>query len=242
MPKPNLDSVLKTIDRENVLLVFSIKTKPQVPSLWSCFHPKSKMRWEWDETGDNRVADLWHLRERAFSSGEVAYAKWYQRRATFFSKKIFTQLLAVLNYFPQYEKGLSRQASYLLQALEENSPLSTKQLKAVVNLKGPSLESEYTRALSELWARLLIVGCGEVEDGAFPSLAIGATKRIFEEEWKQAQKRDPHQALAQIQEELGDASPFYRYLLTTRRKIFSRPIKSMPKKKWLSLDDLRVHR
>jgi len=242
MAKPTLNSTLKAIDREGVLLVFSIKSKASVPSLWSCFYPKSKMRWEWDEGGDNRVADLWHLRERAFSSREVAYAKWFQKRATFFSKELFINFMRVLNHFPNYQSGLSRPALSLLSALEENSPLSTKQLKAVVGLKGQSLESEYTRALSELWARLLIVGCGEVEDGAFPSLAIGASSRIFETEWNRAKKIEIPKALTSIQSKLGDASPFYRHLINSRRKLFAAPPKPEKKKKWISLDDLIVSR
>ena len=32
-----------------------------------------------------------------------------------------------------------------------------------------------------LWSRLLIVG--EVDDGAFPSLAVGATELVFEDLW-----------------------------------------------------------
>jgi hypothetical protein len=34
-----------------------------------------------------------------------------------------------------------------------------------------------------LWTRLLIVGVGEVDDGAFPSLAVGATELVFEDLW-----------------------------------------------------------
>ena len=41
----------------------------------------------------------------------------------------------------------------------------------------------YSRALKELWSRLLIVGVGEVADGAFPSLAMSATRHRFEELW-----------------------------------------------------------
>lgn len=40
------------------------------------------MHWEWDDAGDKRVADLWHLREELSRSGErVVYTKWFQNRA-----------------------------------------------------------------------------------------------------------------------------------------------------------------
>ncbi|WP_305809091.1 hypothetical protein, partial [Staphylococcus epidermidis] len=43
-------------------------------------------------------------------------------------------------------------------------------------------------ALQELWNRLLIVAFGEVDEGAFPSLAIGATKWIFEDLFREARE------------------------------------------------------
>jgi hypothetical protein len=40
--------------------------------------------------------------------------------------------------------------------------------------------------MKDLFGRLLIVGFGEVEDGAFPSLAVGATQHIYEDLWIEA--------------------------------------------------------
>jgi hypothetical protein len=37
-----------------------------------------------------------------------------------------------------------------------------------------------------LFFRLLIVGLGEVEDGAFPSLAVGATTLLYDDLWADA--------------------------------------------------------
>ncbi len=37
----------------------------------------------------------------------------------------------------------------------------------------------FEKSMRTLWPRLLIVGFGEVEDGAFPSLAIGATQTLL---------------------------------------------------------------
>ena len=79
--------------------------------------------------------------------------------------------------------GLGPESRQLLGLLEENSPQSTRSLRAEADLTGKPLEAVYARALKELWTRLLIVGTGEVDDGAFPSLAIGATKLLFEDLW-----------------------------------------------------------
>jgi hypothetical protein len=177
---------IRAIERHGMLLVFPIDNRPEPRSLWSAFYPRSKMRWEWDEGGDDRVARLWHLREELSRSRKVVYAKWFRGRATFFSRDLFRALLAVYAHQPGFT-ALSRDARELLSLLEENSPQSTKQLKRASGLVGRALEGAYTRALQELWSRLLVVAFGEVDEGAFPSLAVGATKWIFEDLYREAE-------------------------------------------------------
>src|SRR5215510_2301261 len=69
----------------------------------------------------------------------------------------------------------------LLEMLENNSPLSTRRLKELTNLQGRTHESNYSRSMKGLFTRLLIVGFGEVDDGAFPSLAVGATELLHDD-------------------------------------------------------------
>ncbi len=180
-----------------MLLAFPIDNAKEPRSLWSEFYPKSKMKWEWDEGGDNRVAELWHLREELSRSGKVVYVKWFRGRATFLSKELFRALLAVYMRQPRFHT-LSRDARGLLAVLEENSPRSTKELKRESGLVGRPLEGVYTRALAELWSRLLIVAFGEIDEGAFPSLAIGATKWIFEEIYREAKEVSVEEAEALV--------------------------------------------
>jgi len=182
----NKADAIKAIDRHGMLLVFPIDNRPEPASLWSVFYPRSKMRWEWDEGGDNRVSDLWFLREQLSISRKVIYAKWFRGRATLFSRELFTALLATYMRQPKF-RALSKDARALLSLLEENSPQSTKQLKKQSELVGRALEPTYNKALQELWSRCLIVAFGEVDEGAFPSLAIGATRLVFEEIYLEAQ-------------------------------------------------------
>ena len=172
-------AAIKAIDRHGMLLAFPLDNRPEPKSLWSVFYPRTKMRWEWDDSGDNRVADLWHLREELSRSKRVIYAKWFRGRATFFSRRLFVALLSENMRQPGFNQ-LSRDARELLSLLEENSPQSTKQLKKQTGLVGRALEPTYNKALQELWQRLRIVAFGEVDEGAFPSLAIGATRLLFE--------------------------------------------------------------
>jgi len=207
------------IERHGALLVFPIKNRKEPLSLWSAFFPRSEMRWEWDETGDNRVAEMWHLREELSRSGKVVYAKWYQGRATFFSRALFPSLLSILN--PELSRDrlpeLSEQATALLKPLGDSSPLSTKELKRACGLEGRIHEPQYQRGLKELWSRLLVVGYGEVDDGAFPSLAVGATELMFEDLWRRAKAPKLDSAEKEIEEALQRDSVFYKYLAKLMR-------------------------
>ncbi len=191
----NKKAAIQAIDRYGMLLAFPLDNRAEPKSLWSVFYPRSKMRWEWDDDGDNRVANLWHLREELSRSKRVIYAKWFRGRATFFSMPLFTALLAIYQRQPGFDR-LSRDARDLLSLLEENSPQSTKQLKRQSGLVGRALEPTYNKALQELWQRMRIVAFGEVDEGAFPSLAIGATRLIFEQVYQEARALPLHEAEA----------------------------------------------
>src|SRR4051812_35309378 len=88
-------SAISAIERQGILLVYPIKNASDPPSLWGVAHPRKKMRWEWDDSGDDSVADLWHLRMELSTSRKVIYTKWYKGRATFFSLPVFQALLAL---------------------------------------------------------------------------------------------------------------------------------------------------
>ncbi len=175
---------IKHINTHGVLLVFPIKNQKDPSSIWSCLHPKSKMSWNWDEDGDDRVVYLWHLMKSLSTNKEVVYSKWYQGRATFFSQDLFT---ALLKKSLHQDRPLSAKAREILETLEMDSPLSTKQIKKIVELQGKDNQKYYDRAMKELFQKFLIVGFGEVDDGAFPSLAVAATKTLYEDLWWKAE-------------------------------------------------------
>lgn len=190
----NEKKAIEKINANGILLVFPINNKPEPKSLWSEFYPRSKMHWAWDEGGDNRVGLLWSLMKSLSATKSVVYTKWYQGRATFFSKELFCALLCM------YQKSLTsmkllRSAKDLLEALENNSPLSTKQLKKQTDLRGKDNEANYNRSMKQLFSTMQIIAFGEVDDGAFPSLAVGATRHIFEDLWQKASKMSATAAL-----------------------------------------------
>ena len=98
-----------------------------------------------------------------------------------------------------------------MEILENNSPLSTRELKKATDLQGRAHETEYNRAMKELFSRLLIVGFGEFEDGAFPSLAVGATELLFSDLWTQAEDMGTSEAESAIERFMPQGSHFRRY-------------------------------
>lgn len=219
----NLRAATKAIDEHGVLLVYPIANRERPRSLWSVFHPDEPMRWDWEgDSADERVVDLWHLRARLAKTTRVVYAKWYRGRATFFSRDAFRAMLATLVRASRrpLEHTVGPDAQELLTLLEESSPQSTKELRRSVDLVGRPLESRWTRALGELWSRMLIVGAGEVHDGAFPSLAVGSTKLLFEDLWDEAHAAEPPDDAA-MWRAFGEEPLFRRVFEATRRALES---------------------
>ncbi|WP_413557631.1 hypothetical protein [Bdellovibrio sp. HCB209] len=198
---------IQAIEQEGILLVYPIKNSPEPDSLWAHLWPRSKMVWEWDADADHKVSDLWLLKEELSRSNKVVYAKWYQNRATFFSKEAFVHMLA----YQRSERPFSHESQTILEALEMDSPLSTKQLKEIAELQGRSLEALYNRAMKALWQKLVIVAYGEIEDSSFPSTAVGATKTLFEPLWEQAQNITPEAAEKYLLKKLGADNKFWKF-------------------------------
>lgn len=202
------------IEQHGFLLVFPQGNKDVPQSLWSLLYPGSPLVWEWDnETADNRVVELWHVREQLARSRDVVYGKFYQGRATFFSKNVFKNLLAVKGSW-DFEFS-NRDSKEVLETLEMNSPLSTKQLKQITGLQGKMLKNSFHKALRDLWENFLIVGLGEIDDGAFPSLAHAATQVVFEDLWSEAQNLDPLDAMMFLTD-LKDFESLERSLLRVK--------------------------
>ncbi|MBC7457894.1 MAG: hypothetical protein H7235_06425 [Bdellovibrionaceae bacterium] len=207
----NQKIAISKINACGILLVFPINNNKEPLSLWSKFFPRTPMRWEWNEDGDNRVGEMWSLMKKLSDSTTVVYSKWYQGRATFFSRELFTALVCVsLFYFTDPE--VSRTGRDLLECLESDSPLSTKELKKLTELRGKENEKFYNRAMKELFSKFLIVAFGEVDDGAFPSLAEGPTRILYEDIFNQAREMKKAQAQKIINRFMPEGSLFRKYL------------------------------
>jgi len=213
---------LAAINEQHVQLVYPIKNAREPRSLWHSLHPRSAMRWDWSEDADQRVVDLWHLKDDLCLGREVVYAKWFRGRATFFSRAIFVPILALLG--PTRAEALRRDAnaSRLYDELLENSPQTPRRLRQAADLSGSDSRSEYERGVKLLWEQLVIVGTGEVDEGQFPALAMGATRHIHEDLWEEAHGMEPRDAQERLRRLLPAASPFSRFLYRLMRKFSGR--------------------
>jgi hypothetical protein len=174
------------------------------------------MVWDWNEDSDYRIGEMWQLMKRLSDCREVVYSKWYQNRATFFSTEVFAAMLSVRRADQTPRHQLSETARILFEILENNSPLSTRKLKEFADLQGRANESAYSRGMKELFARLLVVGFGEVEDGAFPSLAVGATELLYEDVWREGGGMSPMKARATLEHFMPAGSHFRRHFEKSR--------------------------
>ncbi|MBS1983750.1 MAG: hypothetical protein JST16_06220 [Bdellovibrionales bacterium] len=207
-----LRAAVPKILRRGMLLVFPIANAREPASLWCEFFPRKKMRWEWDEGGDASVSDLWFLRGKLSNCGKVVYTKWFRGRATVIAPDLFSALIYLFNFPARKFKPLGAEARHILESLEDNSPQSPRHLKALTDLRGKDSEAIYNRALKQLWDRALIVGFGEIDDGAFPSLALGSSRLLFEPLWQAAAAMTEQEAQAIIEKKLPPNSPFRQYL------------------------------
>lgn len=148
---------IKLIDQNGILLVFPINNKKEPRSLWSGFFPSRKLVWEWDQEGDAAVHKMWSLMKDLSECREVVYSKWYQGRATFFSKQVFVAMLAYFLNLGLPDKPKSLNGRNILDALENDSPLSTKQIKKLTELQGKDNVRYYHRAMKELFSFLYII-------------------------------------------------------------------------------------
>lgn len=208
--------MIDAIQRRGCLLVYPLANQQEPASLWSELYPKTKMRWEWDQEGDERVSNLWIWREELSRSQEVVYAKWFRNRATFFSKDIFVSLLSYLGSV-RNEVSLPRDSQEALESFLMDSPQSTKVIKENLGWQGKMMESHYNRAMKPLWNYLFLVGFGEVQDSSFPSLNMAATQNIFEDLWLKAQELDPTKAEKNLRSILGEENLFFRHAVKLRK-------------------------
>jgi hypothetical protein len=225
MARVTVSGAVKHVQKHGVLLLFPINNRPEPLSLWHCFFADDEMRWEWSDDGDNRIALIWHLRAPLSQRDDVVYTKWFQGRATCLSIESFRSLAAYVAPIPVDRLGLSSEARDVLEILEADSPLPTKRLRIDAGLDGKEQQRVFESVMKELWSRLLIVGSGEVEEGGFPSLAVGASRLLYEDAWQEACELSSEERDAQSQRIFGVNRSLSGCLDRFRQRVSGTPVR-----------------
>jgi hypothetical protein len=207
-----LSTAIERIRQRGALLVYPINNRREPRSLWHEFFPDSQMVWDWNEDADTRVAQVWQLMKQLSDCRQVVYSKWYRGRATFFSLELFAAMLRVRARSRDPRHILTDESRRILEILENNSPISTRELKRFAELQGRENEPAYARAMKELFTSLLIVGFGEVDDGAFPSALVGATELLFGALCREAEELALGEARKVVDRFMPDGTHFRRFL------------------------------
>lgn len=82
----------------------------------------------------------------------------------------------------------------------------------MTGLKGKLLEAAYNKAMKELFEKFQIIAYGEVDDGAFPSLAVGATESIYEDLYLESKSLSSTQAQLVIDNYIDKDTLFLKFL------------------------------
>ncbi len=143
----NYKKAVAAINEHHIQLVYPIKNAPEPRSLWHSLHPRTFMKWDWSEDADQRVVDIWHLKDDLSCGQDVVYAKWFRGRATFFSREIFAPILCLLETTKVDEIHRSVHASDIYDELLERSPLTPKIVRQAVDLSGIHNRSDYEKGV-----------------------------------------------------------------------------------------------
>ena len=155
--KSRFERAIEFIDQQGILLVFPVKNQKDADSLWARFHPRTPLRWEWTDDGDDKVFQMWHLMKELSDCEQVVYSKWYQGRATYFSRELFQALYFLTMQNSELFESPPDAYEDLMEVLTESSPLSTKELKKHTDLRGKDCAAIYNRGMKWAFTRFLIV-------------------------------------------------------------------------------------
>lgn len=72
---PNFKKSIQLINKHGILLVFPVNNAKEPESLWHLLHPRTPLKWEWDDSGDQKVFKMWSLMKELSNCREVIYSK-----------------------------------------------------------------------------------------------------------------------------------------------------------------------
>jgi hypothetical protein len=177
-----------------------------LPSLWVAAAGDRPVADEHDDPGHV----TWGWKDALLGSQEWYYAKVLRKKATMISHELAPFFYALSenygaydeDYLTIYEQGrLTLEAKQVYEALLDQGPLDTVELRKATHLSSPSSETRFNRAISDLQADFKVLPVGVTSSGAWHyAFAYDIVARRYPELPDQAHEIQENQAREKLLE------------------------------------------
>ncbi len=177
-----------------------------LPSLWVATAGDRPVADEHDDPGHV----TWGWKDALLGSREWYYAKVLRKKGTMISHELTPYFYALSenygaydeDYLTLYEQGrLTLEAKLVYEALLDQGPLDTVELRKATHMSSPSSETRFNRAISDLQADFKILPVGVTSSGAWHyAFAYEIVARHYPELPDQAHEIREDQARAKLLE------------------------------------------
>jgi hypothetical protein len=166
----SLDDAVDFVNASGLVTLWPVKGI-ELPSLWNAVAGERPVADEHDDPGHI----TWRWKDQLLDQRRVYYAKLLRGRATFASLELLPYLYAISprvadldDYRLAYEAGhLTHEAKQIGDALLQEGPLHTIDLRRTAHLSSDAAKSRFERALTDLQRGLWVVPIGIAEAGAW---------------------------------------------------------------------------
>lgn len=181
---------VRFIDATGFCLLFPVKNVP-LPSLYYAMGRRLPARW--DETAER----MWRWKDELPRQRRAVYAKYFKTRGTFVSLKFLPHFLAVRESAAAPGEAaqvhaagrISHDARQIWEALAENGPLATLELRHACKMETKVGNVRFKKAMLELQCLLIVAHFGaEQETEAWASSRFELVSRAFPEQFEQARR------------------------------------------------------
>ena len=205
-PLKKVRTIEMTLDFVNkVGFCFAFKANnSELPCLWHAACGERDPEYPLHTHHDPYISLVWQAKDTLPGNKSIYYGKALKKRPTMISLEYFPYFYALRHqnsathsYMTEYMRGeLSPEAKQIMDALEENSPQITADLKLASKMAHPQKRYIFDRAMAELQSKMYIVKIAEFYD-PFTFLWERVEKR-FVQECQQAADTTRETALIKI--------------------------------------------
>jgi hypothetical protein len=178
---------VKYIDAAGFCTLFPVKNVP----LTSLYYAVTRRNPQSDFVWDRYVEMLWKWKDILPQRKRAYYAKYFRGRGTFISRDLLPSFLAMRETAVEpsdhehfYAEGRIREdARAIWEAIAENGPLATLELRNICKMDSKAGNVRFKRAVADLQCMLVVVHFGtEQETAAWASARYELTCRAFSKE------------------------------------------------------------